>query len=91
MAADETGDPPGQHRADHEKLAMRDIDHAHHAEDKRQAERHQRQHRGCDKSLEKAKNKIGTEFHVMWLAPLPPERRNQCEQQFKEGRGGPRM
>ena len=55
MAADKAGDPPGQHRADHEEFAMRDIDHAHHAEDKRQAQRHQRQHRGCAEPLETAK------------------------------------
>ena len=31
----------------------------------------QRQHRGCDEPLEKAKDKIGPEFHAMRLAPLP--------------------
>ena len=41
MAADETGNPPGEDRANHEELAMRNIDHAHHTKDQGQSERHQ--------------------------------------------------
>ena len=71
MTAHQIGDPPGQYRADHEEFAVRDIDHPHHPEDKRQAECHQRQHGGGDQSLKETKNQIGPEFHAMRLTPSP--------------------
>ncbi len=44
--------PPGQHSTDHEKFAMRDIDHAHDPENQRQAERHQCKHRRGDEAFQ---------------------------------------
>jgi hypothetical protein len=52
-------DPPGQHRAQHEELAMRDIDHPHHAKHKAQPYGGQRQHRRRDRALERGQNQIG--------------------------------
>jgi hypothetical protein len=63
MAADEIRDRPGQHRPQHEELAMRDIHHPHDAEHQRQAERRQRQHGGGDEPFECGQQEMGTEGH----------------------------
>jgi len=53
MVKHQRSHPPGQHRAQHVELAMRDIDHAHDAEHQRQPKRHQRQHGAGDEALER--------------------------------------
>ena len=68
MAADGGGDRPGEHGAQHEELAMGDIDHAHDAEHQRQAKRRQRQHGGGDEAFEGGEEEVGSEGHSGCLA-----------------------
>ena len=63
MAAEGRRDGPGQHRAQHEELAMRDIDDPHDAEHQRQAKRHQRQRGGGDEAFERGQQKMRSERH----------------------------
>ena len=64
MAADRRRDEPGDDGAQHEELAMRDIDHPHDAEHQRQAERRQRQHRRGDQAFKRGEQKVRTEGHL---------------------------
>ena len=63
MAGDQRRNPPGKHRAQHEELTMRDVDHAHHAEHQRQAESRQSQHGGGDQALKGGEQEMGSEGH----------------------------
>ena len=63
MCAKHVGDHPGKHSAEHEELAVRDVDDAHDAEHQRQAERRQRQHRGADKAFEHGEQEMRSEGH----------------------------
>ena len=55
------------HGAEHEELAMRDVDDPHDAEHQRQAERRQRQHRRGDQAFEGGQQEVGTEGHLRFL------------------------
>ena len=57
------GDEPGDDGAEHEELAMRDVDDTHDAEHQRQAERRQRQHCRGDQAFEEGQQKVRTEGH----------------------------
>ena len=61
---------PGEHRAEHEELAVRDVDDAHDAEDQRQAERGQREHGGADQPFQHGEEEMRAEAH--WVALVTP-------------------
>lgn len=63
MRAERLRDRPGKHRAEHEELAMRDVDDAHDTEHQRQAERRQRQHRRGDQAFEGGEKQVRAEGH----------------------------
>ena len=63
MAAKCRGDEPGQHCPQHEELAVGHVDHAHHAEDQRQAKRRQRQDGGPDCAFQYGEHEMGAEIH----------------------------
>jgi hypothetical protein len=52
---------PGEHRAEHEELAVGDVDDAHHAEDQRKPERGQREDERADRALEEREEKMRPE------------------------------
>jgi hypothetical protein len=66
---------PGDHRAQHEELAMRDVHHPHDAENQRKAERRQRQRRGGDQPLQQGKREMRPETHS---APRRRHHQNGC-------------
>jgi hypothetical protein len=61
MQRHEAGEKPREDGAEHEELAVRDIDDAHDAEDERQAERGQRQHERADRALQEGQEEMGFE------------------------------
>ncbi len=65
----EAGEPPCEHRAQHEELAMGNVDDTHDTEDQRQAQGCQRQDRGHDGAFEEGKKEIRAEAQ---LTDSPP-------------------
>ena len=71
MAGTRLANAPGEHRAQHEELAMRDVDDAHDAEDQRQAERRERQHDGGDHAFQERQEEVRAEAHDGHIVPPP--------------------
>ena len=64
QVADRPHRPPREHRAQHEELAVGDVDDAHHAEDQRQPERRQGEDEPRHRALEHGEKQERTEGHA---------------------------